>query len=157
MSELEMLPYFKTENVVDDLKIIIDIAQKRAYKMVNMTLVERNWLIGKRIAEEELLGQNRAEYGANVIKKLAKELTEEYGKGFTKTNLYNFYDFYKNSLTFSTHCVENHNCYLGLITESCFKSMMKLLETGMKKKPMIKCGAYVHFKGIFLHNIIIVF
>mgnify|MGYP002545772176 CR=1 FL=1 len=95
MSEFEMLPYFKTENVVDDLKIIIDIAQKRAYKMVNMTLVERNWLIGKRIAEEELLGQNRAEYGANVIKKLAKELTEEYGKGFTKTNLYNFYDFYK--------------------------------------------------------------
>lgn len=95
MSELEMLPYFKTENVVDDLKVIIDTAQKRAYQMVNMTLVERNWLIGKRIAEEELLGQNRAEYGANVIKKLAKELTEEYGKGFTKTNLYNFYDFYK--------------------------------------------------------------
>ncbi len=95
MSELEMLPYFKTENVVDDLKVIIDTAQKRAYQMVNMTLVERNWLIGKRIAEEELLGQNRAEYGANVIKKLVKELTEEYGKGFTKTNLYNFYDFYK--------------------------------------------------------------
>lgn len=103
MSELEILSYFKTENVVDDLKVIIDTAQKRAYQMVNMTLVESNWLIGKRIAEEELLGQNRAEYEANVIKKLAKELTEEYGKGFTKTNLYNFYDFYKNSLTFSTH------------------------------------------------------
>ena len=37
----------------------------------------------------------RAEYGAKIISKLAKELTAEYGKGFTKTNLYNFYSFYK--------------------------------------------------------------
>ena len=36
-----------------------------------------------------------AEYGLEIIKTLSKELTEEYGKGFTKTNLYNFYLFYK--------------------------------------------------------------
>ena len=63
---------------------------------VNVLLVERNWLIGKRIAEEELQGQERAEYGASVIKKLAKELTTEYGRGFTKSNLYSFYSFYKS-------------------------------------------------------------
>lgn len=40
-------------------------------------------------------GDNRAEYGASIIKKLAKELTAEYGKGYTKTNLYHFYSFYK--------------------------------------------------------------
>ena len=60
-----------------------------------MILSQRNWLIGYRIAEEELKGENRAEYGANVIKQLSKELTKLYGKGFTKTNLYNFYSFYK--------------------------------------------------------------
>lgn len=54
-----------------------------------------NWMLGYRIAEEELGGADRAEYGLQIIKKLAKELTEEYGKGFTKTNLYNFYLFYK--------------------------------------------------------------
>ena len=32
---------------------------------------------------------------ASIIKKLAKELTAEYGKGYTKTNLYHFYSFYK--------------------------------------------------------------
>ena len=41
------------------------------------------------------MGEERAEYGAEVIKKLSKELTGNYGKGYTKTNLYNFYSFYK--------------------------------------------------------------
>lgn len=91
-----MIPYQKTENVISDLKNIIEVAQKQAYQSVNVLLVERNWLIGKRIAEEELQGQERAEYGASVIKKLAKELTTEYGRGFTKTNLYTFYSFYKS-------------------------------------------------------------
>ena len=40
-------------------------------------------------------GENRAEYGANIIKKLSAELTKKYGKGFTKSNLYSFYSFYK--------------------------------------------------------------
>ena len=69
--------------------------QKVAYSAVNLTLVHRNWLLGKRIAEEELNGDSGAEYGAEVIKKLARELNEQYGKGYTKTNLYNFYSFYK--------------------------------------------------------------
>ena len=45
-------------------------------------LIQRNWLIGYRIAEEEFEGENRAEYGANIIKRLSKELTTLYGKGF---------------------------------------------------------------------------
>jgi hypothetical protein len=51
---------------------------------------------GKRIAEEELLGENRAEYGANVIIRLSKDLTDKYGKGFNKSNLYQFCEFYKS-------------------------------------------------------------
>ena len=74
---------------------IIESSQKAAYQAVNTALVQRNWLIGYRIAEEELQGEGRAEYGAEIIKGLARELTAEYGKGFTKTNLYNFYSFYK--------------------------------------------------------------
>ena len=46
-----------------------------------------------RIAEEELRGEHRAEYGANIIKNLSNELTVKYG--FTKSNLYSFYSFYK--------------------------------------------------------------
>ncbi|MBP3476042.1 MAG: DUF1016 family protein [Lachnospiraceae bacterium] len=87
--------YQKSDNILNDIQNIIDVSQKEAYRAVNTILSQRNWLIGCRIAEEEFEGENRAEYGANIIKKLSKELTAKYGKGFTKTNLYSFYTFYK--------------------------------------------------------------
>ena len=91
----ELLKYVKTGSVFEDACNIIETAQKVAYSAVNLTLVHRNWLLGKRIADEELNGESRAEYGAEVIKKLSKDLNAQYGKGYTKTNLYNFYSFYK--------------------------------------------------------------
>lgn len=74
---------------------IIDQARTNAYRQINDTLVRRNWELGKMIAEEELNGENRAKYGATVIKELAERLTNAYGKGFTKTNLYSFVQFYQ--------------------------------------------------------------
>ena len=47
------------------------------------------------IASEELQGEDRAKYGAEIIKKLAKELSAEYGRGYTKSNPYSFYSFCK--------------------------------------------------------------
>ena len=91
----ELLKYVKTCSVFEDACNIIETAQKVAYSAVNLTLVHRNWLLGKRIADEELNGESRAEYGAEVIKKLSKDLNAQYGRGYTKTNLYNFYSFYK--------------------------------------------------------------
>ena len=87
--------FVKTDDILNDMCGIIESSQKAAYQAVNIALIQRNWLIGYRIAEEELRGQKRSEYGAEVIKKLSKNLTEKYGKGFTKTNLYSFYSFYK--------------------------------------------------------------
>ena len=91
----ELLKYVKTGSVFEDACNIIETAQKVAYSAVDLTLVHRNWLLGKRIADEELNGESRAEYGAEVIKKLSKDLNAQYGRGYTKTNLYNFYSFYK--------------------------------------------------------------
>lgn len=87
--------YQKSENILTDIQNIIETSQRQAYHAVDTILSQRNWLIGYRIAEEELKGENRAEYGLSIIKKLSAELTKTYGKGFTKTNLYNFYSFYK--------------------------------------------------------------
>ena len=95
MENNSLVGYTKTEDILQDMREIIDIARDSAYQAVNVALVRRNWLLGKRIADEEMNGEERAEYGLEVIKKLAKELTDFYGKGFTKTNLYSFYQFYK--------------------------------------------------------------
>ena len=91
-----IIKYQKTDNILKDVCSIIDSAKNYAYQSVNIALVERNWLIGYRIAEEELKGKDRAGYGIEVIKKLSKELTKEYGKGFDRSNLYRFLSFYKN-------------------------------------------------------------
>ena len=93
--ESSPIQYNSTGDILQDMRSIIETARDNAYRAVNMSLVRRNWLLGRRIAEEELGGGDRAEYGLEIIKKLSKELTDEYGKGFTKTNLYNFYLFYK--------------------------------------------------------------
>ena len=76
-----------------DACIIIDQAQATAYRQVNETLIKRNWLLGMRI-QHEALKDKRAEYGEQVVKVLAKELTAKYGEGFTWRNLYNYIDFY---------------------------------------------------------------
>lgn len=73
---------------------IIENARDRAYRQVNESLVRRNWELGQIIAEEELNGENRARYGASIIKELSMRLTTTYGKGFTKTNLYGYVNFF---------------------------------------------------------------
>ena len=87
--------FVKTDDILKDMCGIIESSQKAAYRAVNTTLIQRNWLLGYRIASEELQGEDRAKYGAEIIKKFAKELSAEYGKGYTKSNLYSFYSFYK--------------------------------------------------------------
>ena len=73
---------------------IIEQAQAAAYRAVDVTLIKRNWLLGMRI-NMDILKAQRAEYGDQIIKTLAKSLTMRYGEGFTKTNLYNYIGFYQ--------------------------------------------------------------
>ena len=79
--------FVKTDDILRDMCGIIDSAHKAAYQAVNTALVQRNWLRGYRIASKEMQGEDRAKYEAEIIKKLAKEMSAEYGKGFTKTFL----------------------------------------------------------------------
>ena len=87
--------FVKTDDILKDMCGIIESSQKAAYQAVNTLLVQRNWLIGYRIAEEELGGDERSEYGLEVIKKISKELTQRYGKGYDRSNLYHCLKFYK--------------------------------------------------------------
>ncbi len=77
-----------------DACAIIEQARTTAYRAVNETLIKRNWLLGMRI-QHEVLKDKRAEYGEHVVKVLAVFLTNRYGEGFTKTNLYNYIGFYQ--------------------------------------------------------------
>lgn len=87
--------YARTDNILVDARCIIESARDFSQRAVNVALVRRNWLLGKRIIEEELEDSHRAEYGKEIVAKLAKELTAEYGKGFTPSHLYRYAQFYK--------------------------------------------------------------
>ncbi len=89
------LAYSKSENLLKDACAIIEAAQKSAYRSVNAALIYRNWLLGRRIAEEDLGGEKRADYGKRVIMGLADHLTVTYGKGFDFGSLYKFLQFYR--------------------------------------------------------------
>ncbi len=89
------LAYSKSADLLADARAIIDAAQKSAYRSVNAALVYRNWLLGRRIAEEDLGGGDRAEYGKRVVENLAVDLTAIYGKGFDFGSLYKFIAFYR--------------------------------------------------------------
>lgn len=88
-----------SQSLIQDACAIIDQAQASAYRQVNETLIKRNWLLGMRI-QHEVLKDKRAEYGEQVVKALAKELTVKYGEGFTWRNLYNYIDFYSTYSVF---------------------------------------------------------
>lgn len=92
---MQNIEYIKSGNLLQDVRQIIEKARSFAYNAVNVAMVQRNWLLGRRIAEEELQGDDRAKYGAEVIKRLSKELTAIYGKGFDTSNLYKCVNFYK--------------------------------------------------------------
>lgn len=81
--------------MIQDIKQIIAQARENAVRAVDFQRVLMYWHIGKRIFEQEQQGQERADYGAYLIKTLAKELEPEFGSGFGRRQLELFRQFYR--------------------------------------------------------------
>lgn len=79
---------------VNDIKQIVSTAKFQSYKAINLMQVASNWLVGKRIVEQEQKGAAKAEYGKQIIKIASDALTQEFGKGYSETNIRNYRKFY---------------------------------------------------------------
>ena len=75
------------------IKELMENARKQISVKINNILVQTYWEIGKIIIEDEQENSERAEYGKKLLKELSKKLTKEYGKGFSKSNLFNMRNF----------------------------------------------------------------
>jgi len=96
MKEKDSLPSKVTEaekDLFENVKTVLDTARGKAYAAVNSAMVEAYWNVGKLIFEKQG-GAERAEYGDGLIKRLAKMLTAEFGRGFDERNLWNMRRFY---------------------------------------------------------------
>jgi hypothetical protein len=83
-----------------EVRAILDEARGRTARLVNVEMVRAYRLVGQAIVSPEQRGKGRADYGERLIELLAERLTEEFGKGFTSTNLQYMRQFY---LTFPIH------------------------------------------------------
>lgn len=79
--------------LIKDVRLLIDQAKSRVARVANFEMIMVYWHIGKRI-QEEILQEERAEYGKQVIRNLAQHLSAEYGRGFTYTGITRMTQFY---------------------------------------------------------------
>ena len=116
-------------NLVSDIQKILELARQKSYSAINSAMVEAYWLVGKRIVEEEQNGEERAEYGKFIIKSLAKELTENLGKGFSERSIREYRQFYLLFPEFLS--VENQNVLIrrtvfAKLSWSHFQKILKI-------------------------------
>lgn len=82
------------DSIVSEVKTLLNEARKNVAKQVNSELLITYWNIGRIIVEHEQENKERAEYGKQTIKELSRALTQEFGKGFSRSNLQNMRTFY---------------------------------------------------------------
>ena len=83
---------------ISDIKAIVYTAKQKAYQAADIYQVVSNWLIGRRIVEQEQHGKERAQYGKHIVELASEALTAEFGKGYSVVNIKSFRKFY---LTFN--------------------------------------------------------
>lgn len=82
------------EQTCKSIRAILEKARSKAFKAVNVAMVQAYWSIGRIIVEEEQKGKAKAGYGEYLLTNLAERLTKDFGKGFDESNLRYMRKFY---------------------------------------------------------------
>ncbi len=101
--------------IIQEIREILDEARKNVAREVNNELIVSYWKIGEIIVRYEQNDNIRAKYGEQTLKQMSKILTNEFGKGFSRSNLQNmraFYLSYENCQTVSGKLSWSHYCEL---------------------------------------------
>ena len=107
-------------SMVLEIRELLENVRKNVAQQVNTQLLTTYWNIGRIIVEYEQQNQIRADYGKQTLRELSKELTREFGKGFSRSNLQNmraFYLAYEKCQTVSGKLSWSHYCELLSITD----------------------------------------
>lgn len=108
-------------SVILEIKAILNTARANVARQVNSELLGAYWNIGRIICEYEQANPERAEYGKQTLKDLSKLLTQEFGKGFSVSNLQfmrRFYQTYQIQQTVSVKLSWSHYCELLSISDA---------------------------------------
>ena len=88
-------PIPEYSSVLSDIAELLETARRSSARSVNAIMTATYWEIGRRIVEFEQGGEARAEYGEAMLKRLADDLTQSFGRGFSERNLQYMRRFYR--------------------------------------------------------------
>lgn len=106
--------------MIREIQSILDNARSNVARQVNRELLSTYWNIGRIICEYEQSAPERADYGKRTLKEISKELTREFGKGFSVSNMQfmrRFYQTYQIQQTVSVKLSWSHYCELLSISD----------------------------------------
>lgn len=116
------------KRLVQDIGALLAKGRRQAFHAVDNILVHTYWQIGRRIIEHEQCGEQKAEYGSRLLTDLSKDLKREYGKGFSKSNIYLmrlFYLKYEKFQTVSGKLSWSHYAELLSVSDDLVRSFYK--------------------------------
>jgi hypothetical protein len=94
MTKLTAIPD-NYNNIRAEIVELLKTARSTAARNVNSIMTATYWEIGRRIVEQEVRGEARADYGEQLLELLAKDLTRQFGRGFGSINLWRMCAFYR--------------------------------------------------------------
>jgi predicted nuclease of restriction endonuclease-like (RecB) superfamily len=94
MTKMTIIPE-NYNNIRAEIVELLKAARSTAARNVNSIMTATYWEIGRRIVEQELRGEARANYGEQLLELLAKDLTKQFGRGFGNINLWRMRAFYR--------------------------------------------------------------
>jgi len=132
-----------------DIGILLNEGRNKAGRSINAILVQTYWQIGRHIVEFEQNGTEKAEYGSELLDKLSRDLTFEYGKGFSRSNLFQIRQFYlkfpkiqtlSGQLTWSHYCEilkADNELEINFYIKQCSKENWSVRELKRQMKSML--------------------
>ncbi|MHA7128088.1 PDDEXK nuclease domain-containing protein [Algoriphagus namhaensis] len=128
---------------------LLKAGREQAARSVNTNLVQTYWQIGRHIVEFEQGGEAKSDYGSNLLDRLSKDLTLEFGKGFSRSNLFQIRTFYSKfqkvqtlsgQLSWSHYCElikADNNLEISFYTRQCEKQNWSVRELKRQMKSML--------------------
>lgn len=125
------------QEMISQIREIMINARQKAAVQVNNEQLLAYWNIGRVIVEHEQDSDKRAEYGKSTLKQISKQLTKEFGRGFSVSNLQfmrRFYQAYQIQQTLSAKLSWSHYCELFLL------SLTQIAAVSMRKNVNVPAG-----------------
>ena len=121
MAKKDLVVTSEMSPILQEIKTVLDTARNNVARQVNNELLNTYWNIGRIICEYEQSDSARADYGKQTLRALSKELTKEFGKGFSVSNIQfmrRFYQTYQIQQTASVKLSWSHYCELLSISDT---------------------------------------